>query len=91
MKAAREAQGLTQEELAREVRKSKAYICLVENGKRVPSPLFIERVAQALGADMHEWMFIGRGKDELKALIDRFPSQVERYFRSARNAVPKRK
>ena len=50
----RQAQGLSQEELAHRARVHQTYLSGVEGGKRNPSIDVLGRVAAALGADIEE-------------------------------------
>jgi transcriptional regulator with XRE-family HTH domain len=50
----RRAAGLSQEELADRASVHQTYLSGVEQGKRNPSILVLDRIAQALGADIHD-------------------------------------
>lgn len=49
VKTAREAVGLTQEELAKEAKLSQGYISQIERGERIPSIKTLLKISAALG------------------------------------------
>lgn len=51
----RRAAGLSQEELADRAAVHQTYLSGVEQGKRNPSILVLDRIAQALGMDIHDF------------------------------------
>jgi transcriptional regulator with XRE-family HTH domain len=82
VKSRRLARGLTIEQLAALVGKSKAYLCLVENGKREPTPALIERLADLFGGDLNDWKFLGLERDRLRQTLDQYPTQVQKFLRT---------
>lgn len=55
LKAAREARGLTREQLARKADTTTAYVSMLESGKRKnPSLAILKRLARALGVPVTE-------------------------------------
>jgi transcriptional regulator with XRE-family HTH domain len=82
VKSRRLERGLTIEHLARLAGKSKAYLCLVENGKREPTPALIERLAEIFGENLNDWKFLGLERDRLQRTLDEYPAQVQKFFRT---------
>jgi transcriptional regulator with XRE-family HTH domain len=74
--------GLTVEQLARLVGKSKTYMSFVENGKREPTPGLIERLVSVLGGKLNDWKFLGLERDRLQRTISDYPAQVRRFLRT---------
>lgn len=50
----RKQRGLTQEALAQSAEIKQTYLSEIENGKRNPTLGMMERIAAALGADVHD-------------------------------------
>jgi plasmid maintenance system antidote protein VapI len=74
--------GLTIEHLATLVGKSKAYLSLVENGKREPTPRLIERLVNVLGGNLNDWKFLGLERDRLQRTLSEYPAQVQKFLRT---------
>ena len=87
----RRQKGLTIEQLATLVGKSKTYMSFVENGKREPTPRLIERLADILGGDLSDWKFLGLERNRLQRTLAEYPAQVEKFLRSVRPPNTKRK
>jgi len=54
LQALRRARGLSQEELAHRASMHQTYLSGIERGRRNPSVLVLERLAQALQADLED-------------------------------------
>ena len=79
IKAAREAAGLTQAEVAGELHISRSAVAEIESGRRGVSSLEIERIAFLVGRDMREFLADEfRQDDVLTALFRAEPEALER-------------
>jgi HTH-type transcriptional regulator, competence development regulator len=85
------ARELTIDQLAGLVGKSKAYLCLVENGKREPTPALIERLAELFGGDLNDWKFLGLEQNRLRQTLDQYPTQVQKFLRTMSPRKPKKR
>jgi transcriptional regulator with XRE-family HTH domain len=69
----REAKGLTQDALGKQVGLSSTRISRVENGHLTPSLAVLERWAKALGVELYQLFFVGDGKPEAPELPEHIP------------------
>lgn len=83
--------GLTIEQLATLVGKSKTYMSFVENGKREPTPGLIERLADVLGGNLGDWKFLGLERNRLQRTLVEYPAQVEKFLRTMVHPNSRRK
>ncbi|MDN5332139.1 MAG: hypothetical protein PWP45_1364 [Tepidanaerobacteraceae bacterium] len=56
IKKAREALGLTQEQLATKVNVTKEYISYIENGHKIPSIALLKKIAKTLNVSVKDLM-----------------------------------
>jgi transcriptional regulator with XRE-family HTH domain len=70
MTGARRELGMTQRDLARQTGVKASHIAYIENRKRKPSLPLVRRIAEALGLDPRELLFLSH--PELKYLVDEF-------------------
>jgi transcriptional regulator with XRE-family HTH domain len=90
IKICRVSRGLSQEELARKIRKSIAYVSLIEQGKRDPAMSTVEEIARALEIPMSLLTFLAAEPGELKGVPedvrDKLAGVVHRLLNAKRTA-----
>ena len=69
----REAKGLTQDALGKQVGLSSTRISRVENGHLTPSLAVLERWAKALGVELYQLFAVGHGQPEAAESPERIP------------------
>ena len=68
---ARSAHHLTLAEMAAKLECSIAYICMIENGSRIPGALWVRRFAEWSGEDEDVLQALcGRATDKVKRLVE---------------------
>jgi transcriptional regulator with XRE-family HTH domain len=68
IRIARTARDLTQRQLATRVSLDPTYICMIETGKRAPSPAKAEQIMAALNVPPNLFALLGADPDELRGL-----------------------
>ncbi len=85
----RSARGLSQGDIEKRTGLLRCYISRVENGHTVPSLETIERLAKALGIEMYQMFFEGKGEPVPVSAgsgeaIDRKERELLKYFREVK-------
>ena len=84
LRALRQSKHLGLRALAAILGVSYTYLSHIENGRRVPKPALVEKLARELGADSEELLLLaGRFPQDVKVILRRYPSESVSVLRSA--------
>jgi transcriptional regulator with XRE-family HTH domain len=73
----RQAKGLTQDDVRDRTGLQHSYVSRAENGHSMPTIPVLERLVEALGADLHELFTVGHGQPEAPVPPERIPTGAQ--------------
>ncbi|MCP4547137.1 MAG: helix-turn-helix transcriptional regulator [bacterium] len=84
IRLARAARGMSQRDLATATELDSSYISLIEAGKRVPSMVVLEKVAEALRIPLYLFVLLGSEPEDLRGAP---PEKINELARHLLNAI----